>query len=174
MPGSLRLAGRDLATAPGLHRARAALAVLVPGMGDLRAWYRFLAPALKEAGYQVACTDLRGHGDSDATFSCARRSSSGATLAFKDYWTVAPSNAQRMPNSERCQANNHARLGIFHRRLDDHNDRRARLRHFAIKVSRTADTRVIISAYRTEKLVRITRVSCVIRPKGLDDLRSPV
>jgi pimeloyl-ACP methyl ester carboxylesterase len=59
-----------------LHRARAALVVLVPGMGDLRASYRFLAPALKEAGYQVACTDLRGHRDSDATFSSARRASS--------------------------------------------------------------------------------------------------
>jgi pimeloyl-ACP methyl ester carboxylesterase len=45
------------------------LVVLVPGMGDLRAGYRFLAPALREAGYRVACTDLRGHGDSDTTFS---------------------------------------------------------------------------------------------------------
>ena len=45
------------------------LVVLVPGMGDLRAGYRFLAPALREAGYRVACTDLRGHDDSDATFS---------------------------------------------------------------------------------------------------------
>lgn len=45
------------------------LVVLVPGMGDLRAAYRFLAPALREAGYRVACTDLRGHGDSDRTFS---------------------------------------------------------------------------------------------------------
>jgi len=45
------------------------LVVLVPGMGDLRAGYRFLAPALRVAGYRVACTDLRGHGDSDATFS---------------------------------------------------------------------------------------------------------
>jgi pimeloyl-ACP methyl ester carboxylesterase len=45
------------------------LAVLVPGMGDLRAAYRFLAPALRARGYRVACTDLRGHGDSDATFS---------------------------------------------------------------------------------------------------------
>ena len=45
------------------------LVVLVPGMGDLRAGYRFLAPALRSAGYRVACTDLRGHGDSDATFS---------------------------------------------------------------------------------------------------------
>ena len=44
------------------------LVVLVPGMGDLRGGYRFLAPVLREAGYRVACTDLRGHGDSDATF----------------------------------------------------------------------------------------------------------
>ncbi len=45
------------------------LVILVPGMGDLRTTYRFLAPALREAGYRVACLDLRGHGDSDATFS---------------------------------------------------------------------------------------------------------
>ena len=41
----------------------------MPGMGDLRAGYRFLAPDLRAAGYRVACTDLRGHGDSDTTFS---------------------------------------------------------------------------------------------------------
>lgn len=45
------------------------LVVLVPGMGDLRATYRFVAPVLREAGYRVALTDLRGHGDSDATFA---------------------------------------------------------------------------------------------------------
>jgi pimeloyl-ACP methyl ester carboxylesterase len=61
-------------TPGGRTRARAALVVLVPGMGDLRPSYRFLAPALKEAGYRVACTDLRG--DGDATFSSARRASS--------------------------------------------------------------------------------------------------
>jgi pimeloyl-ACP methyl ester carboxylesterase len=38
-------------------------------MGDLRTTYRFLVPALVEAGYRVATMDLRGHGDSDATFS---------------------------------------------------------------------------------------------------------
>jgi len=43
--------------------------ILVPGMGDQRTAYRLLAPALIEAGHRVACTDLRGHGDSDATFS---------------------------------------------------------------------------------------------------------
>jgi pimeloyl-ACP methyl ester carboxylesterase len=45
------------------------LVVLVPGMADLRAGYRFPAPALRAAGYRVACTDLRGHGDSDTTFA---------------------------------------------------------------------------------------------------------
>jgi pimeloyl-ACP methyl ester carboxylesterase len=45
------------------------LVVCVPGMGDLRSVYRFLAPAFVEAGYRVATMDLRGHGDSDATFS---------------------------------------------------------------------------------------------------------
>jgi pimeloyl-ACP methyl ester carboxylesterase len=44
------------------------LVVAVPGMGDLRSNYRFLVPALAEAGYRVATMDLRGHGDSDATF----------------------------------------------------------------------------------------------------------
>ena len=45
------------------------LVVLVPGMGDLRSAYRFTAPALRDAGYRVACTDLRGHGESDTTFA---------------------------------------------------------------------------------------------------------
>jgi pimeloyl-ACP methyl ester carboxylesterase len=45
------------------------LVVLVPGMGDLRSTYRFVAPALRDAGYRVACMDLRGHGESDATFA---------------------------------------------------------------------------------------------------------
>jgi pimeloyl-ACP methyl ester carboxylesterase len=45
------------------------LLVLVPGMGELRATYRFLTPALVRAGYTVATTDLRGHGDSDTSFT---------------------------------------------------------------------------------------------------------
>lgn len=44
------------------------LILLVPGMGELRSTYRFLTPALVAAGYTVATTDLRGHGDSDASF----------------------------------------------------------------------------------------------------------
>lgn len=45
------------------------LVVCVPGMGDLRASYRLLAPALVSAGFRVAVMDLRGHGDSSATFT---------------------------------------------------------------------------------------------------------
>jgi pimeloyl-ACP methyl ester carboxylesterase len=44
------------------------LVVCIPGMGELRSSYRFVAPALIEAGFRVAAMDLRGHGDSDATF----------------------------------------------------------------------------------------------------------
>jgi pimeloyl-ACP methyl ester carboxylesterase len=44
------------------------LVVCLPGMGDLRSTFRHLRPALVQAGYRVAAMDLRGHGDSDATF----------------------------------------------------------------------------------------------------------
>jgi pimeloyl-ACP methyl ester carboxylesterase len=44
------------------------LVVCVPGMGDLRSTYRHLRPALTGVGCRVAVMDLRGHGDSDATF----------------------------------------------------------------------------------------------------------
>jgi len=45
------------------------LIVAVPGMGDLRSTFRHLTPALVGAGFRVAAMDLRGHGDSDATFA---------------------------------------------------------------------------------------------------------
>lgn len=45
------------------------LVVLVPGMGDLRSTYRFLVPALVASGHTAVTMDLRGHGDSDTTFS---------------------------------------------------------------------------------------------------------
>ncbi len=40
------------------------LVVCVPGMGDLRGVYRFLAPALAAAGHRVVTMDVRGHGGS--------------------------------------------------------------------------------------------------------------
>jgi pimeloyl-ACP methyl ester carboxylesterase len=45
------------------------LVIAVPGMGDLRSSYRELLPPLLEAGYRVAVMDLRGHGQSDTTFT---------------------------------------------------------------------------------------------------------
>jgi pimeloyl-ACP methyl ester carboxylesterase len=48
---------------------RAPLVVCVPGMGDLRAEYRFLAPRLVDAGYRVATIDVRGHGESSTDFA---------------------------------------------------------------------------------------------------------
>lgn len=45
------------------------LVVCLPGMGELRSSYRFTVPALVDAGYRVATMDLRGHGESDATFT---------------------------------------------------------------------------------------------------------
>ncbi|MEM9132155.1 MAG: alpha/beta hydrolase [Actinomycetota bacterium] len=42
------------------------LLVLLPGAGDVRAEYRFLAPALAADGARVVTMDLRGHGESSA------------------------------------------------------------------------------------------------------------
>ena len=56
------------------------LVVCLPGMGDLRSEYRFLGPQLVEAGFRVVTMDLRGHGDSDATFSDHERTSVGDDL----------------------------------------------------------------------------------------------
>jgi pimeloyl-ACP methyl ester carboxylesterase len=39
------------------------LVICVPGMGDLRGEYRFLAPRLVAAGYRVVTLDVRGHGE---------------------------------------------------------------------------------------------------------------
>lgn len=43
-----------------------ALVVMVPGLGDLRGEYRFLAPRVAAAGHRVVTMDLRGHGQSSA------------------------------------------------------------------------------------------------------------
>jgi pimeloyl-ACP methyl ester carboxylesterase len=44
----------------------AALVICVPGMGDIRQAFRFMAPTLVEAGYRVARLDQRGHGESSS------------------------------------------------------------------------------------------------------------
>jgi pimeloyl-ACP methyl ester carboxylesterase len=62
------------------------LVILVPGMGDLRATYRFTVNPLVAAGYRVATTDLRGHGDSDPTFaSYGDAETAGDVLALVEH-----------------------------------------------------------------------------------------
>jgi len=44
------------------------LVVCVPSMGDVRLEYRFLAPQLVSAGYRVITMDVRGHGETSASW----------------------------------------------------------------------------------------------------------
>jgi pimeloyl-ACP methyl ester carboxylesterase len=62
------------------------LVLCLPGMGELRSSYRHNVQALAEAGLRVAAMDLRGHGDSDATFSSYDDVAAGTdALALIDY-----------------------------------------------------------------------------------------
>jgi pimeloyl-ACP methyl ester carboxylesterase len=56
------------------------LVICLPGMGDVRSVYRFLAPALATAGFRVATMDLRGHGDSDVSFDVYDDVAAGSDL----------------------------------------------------------------------------------------------
>jgi pimeloyl-ACP methyl ester carboxylesterase len=56
------------------------LVVLVPGLGDLRQEYRFLAPRLAEAGYRAVSVDLRGHGESSVGWPSYSRKALGSDL----------------------------------------------------------------------------------------------
>lgn len=46
-----------------------ALVIAIPGMGDLRAQYRFLRPNLICAGYRVVTMDVRGQGESSTNWN---------------------------------------------------------------------------------------------------------
>ena len=59
VPGG-RLAYSDVGSGP--------LIIAVPGMGDLRSTYRFLAPRLAGAGFRVVTLDVRGHGASSVSW----------------------------------------------------------------------------------------------------------
>jgi len=62
----------------------------LPGMGDTRQEYRFLAPLLQKAGYRVLTADLRGHGDSSLGFATYRPEDLGDdALAVLDHARVA-------------------------------------------------------------------------------------
>lgn len=60
--------------------ADAPLVVCAPGMGDVRAVYRFLVPQLVDAGYRVATMDLRGHGESSVGWDDHASATQGGEL----------------------------------------------------------------------------------------------
>jgi len=74
-PGTLQRPGGTLAYD---EQGEGPLAILVPGLGDLRQEYRYLAPRLAAAGYRVVTLDLRGHGGSSVGWP------SYAAAAFED------------------------------------------------------------------------------------------
>jgi pimeloyl-ACP methyl ester carboxylesterase len=70
------------------------LVVMLPGMGALRSEYRALAPVLREAGYRTVTADLRGHGDSSASWSSYTLTDVGEDLlALIDHLDAGPAHA---------------------------------------------------------------------------------
>lgn len=54
--------------------------ICVPGLGDLRQQYRFLAPRLEAAGFRVVTMDVRGHGQSSVDWPDYSAASVGADI----------------------------------------------------------------------------------------------
>lgn len=80
-----RIAYDDLGSGP--------LVVCLPGLGDLRSEYRFLAPRLLTAGFRVVTVDLRGHGESDATFTDHGRPTVGDdVIALLEHLDAGPAH----------------------------------------------------------------------------------
>lgn len=95
-PGSFEPSGTLYLQRPGGRiaydeRGAGPSVICVPGMGDVRSTYRFLAPLVARQGYRVATMDLRGHGDSDATFATYDDVAAGGDLlALADHLGGGP------------------------------------------------------------------------------------
>ena len=69
------------------------LVIMMPGMGATRAEYRFLAPAVRDAGFHAVTVDLRGQGESSAFWPDYELPSSGQDLlALIDYFDEGPAH----------------------------------------------------------------------------------
>jgi pimeloyl-ACP methyl ester carboxylesterase len=69
------------------------LVIMWPGMGALRSEYRYLAPALVEAGYRVVTADLRGHGESSVDWpEYTLPAAGGDILALIDHLDAGPAH----------------------------------------------------------------------------------
>jgi pimeloyl-ACP methyl ester carboxylesterase len=68
--------------------------IMWPGMGTLRSEWRFLAPALVEAGYRVVTADLRGQGESSAGWGDYSIAANGQDfLALVEHLDAGPVHA---------------------------------------------------------------------------------
>lgn len=56
------------------------IVICVPGLGDMRQQYRFLAPKLVAAGFRVVTMDLPGHGESSVDWPAYSPASVGADI----------------------------------------------------------------------------------------------
>jgi pimeloyl-ACP methyl ester carboxylesterase len=67
------------------------LIVCVPGMGDVRATWRFITPRLVDRGFRVVAIDLRGHGASSTTFQNISAAAVGSdVVALLDKLNAGP------------------------------------------------------------------------------------
>ena len=67
-------------------RGSGPIIIAAPGMGDIRSVYSEFADLLAASGFTVVSTDLRGHGDSDASFpSYGSQSTSTDLLALAEH-----------------------------------------------------------------------------------------
>jgi pimeloyl-ACP methyl ester carboxylesterase len=62
-------------------RGSGPLVVMIPGLGDLRGEYRFLAPVVAAAGYRVVTVDIRGHGETSTGWPDLTTSAIGRDVA---------------------------------------------------------------------------------------------
>lgn len=102
VPSSLTQGGDHMQPTQFLNRPDGAIAfddsggagplvVCVPGLGDLRQEYRFLAPQLVAAGFRVVTMDLRGHGESSVGWPSYSTSAVGSDIvALVEHLNAGP------------------------------------------------------------------------------------
>ena len=111
-----------------------------PGIGDVRAQYRFLAPALVAAGYRVVLMDLRGLGDSTTGFA------SYSSDAVGDDMVALLRRTRRRARDDHRQF---GERGI--RRVGRGDDTGRRFEHRADRTVRARDETGVVSARVVER-----------------------
>lgn len=75
------------------HGGQGELVLMLPGLGALRGEYRYLAPALRDAGYRAVSVDLRGHGASSVPWDAYDVPSVGGdVLQLVDHLDAGPAH----------------------------------------------------------------------------------